>query len=210
MREEKNMKVQMNRNLVVNRHSMFLPKSKGELFYDYPELRRTEEFKTMAGPDILFAFFIGHQASPFVIWGENESKRSASIDRAYHGFISKDKYNSLLQGNYTDKMRDAIEKMRSYKLGARIRILKIAEAMLENWESIAKIKIDPAKIDADALKEYKGYVDATEKILKNIPELLERVEESYSISINEEAEEESEMIGVIDMWHEEDAKFKIA
>jgi len=196
------------RGLVVHRYSMFHPANPKELFHDYPELRKIDEIRSMNPEDVVFCWYMGHPSSPIVLWTKEDSKSMYAIKNSY-GAISERKYNMLVGLNFTEEFKIAIEKMMSFKVGTRARLLKILESTLHNWESIANVEIDLVKLaEGDNIKDVKDYILATREIFKQMPELLEQAEQGYSLKINNNADDESDLIGMLDDWHDENARTK--
>lgn len=190
----------------VHRYSMFLPLNPKELFADYPELRKYDEFKSLDPADVTFCWFMAHASSPISHWEKEDQKVIFAVKRSYIGKISTNKYNDLVGQNFSEKMKNAMEKMSSFRPGTRARILKILETTLLNWESIANVKIDlEALAKGDNIKDIRDYITTTKEIYKQIPELLEQAEQGFSIVLNDDADDESDYIGLLDDWHDENA-----
>lgn len=198
---------QVKEEMLLSRYSMFLPKSVKEIFHDYPELKKHDEFKRMSQSDAVFCWYMGHRASPICHWEPEDRKVSFAIKNSYLGKLAPEKYNRLMDMNFSEEIREGIERMRTFNLSARIRFLKISETVINSWEEIANTKIDFSRLsEGDNIKEAKEYVNSTKAIITEMPKLLDQLEQKYSINLNEDADDESDKIGFLDDYHDTNAK----
>ena len=111
-----------------------------------------------------------------------------------------------MSGKMPEKVKIAIGRMRSFKIGPRVMAKRMMENTLNNWREITDIDASDdsyfvGKDGVDWTKK-KAFIEAGATISKNIGSLLSQVEGSYAVSEKEQEKEESDFNDLIDEFHD--------
>lgn len=201
------------KNAYLSDYSLFRPISARGLLNDYPELNEMPEFKKLSKVELLFTWYFANEASPFFDM-DNEFER-AKNSLKYALYVAQDnsvtrtireQYSSL---EFSERVSSAIVKMKTFKLGPRVRAKKMVDNILNNFEKIIKMDIESSEFQKDGEKDFdkiKKYVDSATSISKNIPDLISMAESGFAVAKRGEETTDSEVEGggsLIDQWHEE-------
>ena len=188
------------------KYSMFYPKSKHGLLLDYPELAKNETFKNLGKEDLLFVWYMACKSSPFSKEENPRILREKSMNESYsHNALNRvrEKY---LAGDFPEKIRYAIQEMRKFEVGPRVRAKKMVETILGNYEKLididTKTEFITDKGDVDWSKK-KAYIDACKTVSSNLPTLISQAEGGFSLSEAEEGKEiEINSEDLVDKFHQ--------
>ena len=180
----------------IKNFSMFYPRTKNGLLYDYPELRKIESFEKLNRTEMLFVWFYACKASPFS-YEEDEKVKieealKASYGRSYRGVFSK-----YVVGDFPEKTRAAIADMRKFEVGPRVKAKMMVEKIMQNYEEIIDVDVRAEFINKDGDVDWtkkKAYVDACATIATKLPMLIGQAEGSFGISVKEEGDTSEEEI----------------
>jgi len=206
--DEQNVVVQ---DITISDFSIFMPKTSSSVFSDYPELKQYPEFKVLTNNDMLFVWYMACQASPLHKITSDAKRAKYAVEFAYRNVLSKEldrkKLANLEAGHWGDKIADAIQRMRSFRIGPRIRALQILEKGFENLEKIINTDASDQTLFQNANGEfdfgkYKAFVDCVEKATKMMPDLIKQIESGFSVVRKEEEAQEFDM-SFLDGFHEE-------
>jgi len=145
----------------------------------YPELAKEKEFEGISPNDLKFAWYYAvHFAN-----AREPARTNKSIQFGYFNAIDPGEERKLRNGNFSDKIKRAIAKFRTYDLDARREATLIAQVSLYNDRKILDIDIDElvdeeGKRDWDSLKKY---VDIKRTILNDLPEKIALVESGFGV-----------------------------
>jgi hypothetical protein len=201
------------KNAYLSDYSLFRPISVRGLLNDYPELNDVTEFKKLSKVELLFTWYFANEASPF--YDQDDEFERAKNSLKYALYVAQD--NSVTRAirqqyatlEFPEKVASAILKMKTYKLGPRVRAKKMVDNILNNFEKIIKMDIDSEEFKKDGEKDFdkiKKYVDSATNIAKNIPDLISMSESGFAVAKRGEEMSDSEVDGggsLIDQWHEE-------
>lgn len=199
------------KNLEINSFSLFAPRTKTGLLFDYPELRDVEEFKSLSVSNLLFVWYFSCEASP-IISVKNEKDRATKavqfISELNDSYFTGSERVRFLGLDFPVKVELAMRKMAHYRMGPRIRAKKMVESIMSNYEKFINVDVagedflgEDGKQDFDKIAKY---VTASSTVTKNIPGLIQQSEGGFSIkerggsSSAEEDEDES----LMDDFHE--------
>lgn len=174
----------------INQYSLFAPKSKSGLHFDYPELKDVPEFKSLSVEDTLFAWYFGCEASPVANVKDQQLKVDKIIEfmhRINDGYFDNSKKKSQYRNlNFPEKVEIAIQKMAAYRMGPRVRGKKMIDQVLSNYENIISMDINSADFRTeDNEKDFdkiKKYVDSSSTIMKNLNSLIQQSEGGFAVT----------------------------
>ena len=192
----------------ISEYSLFKPKSSRGLKHDYPEFTNIEEFKSLNTADLLFVWYYSCEVSPLVKEFPSDSKRVKKAMKVAYANKPLDhakqaKFEAL---KFTDKIKSAIDKMSSFRVGPRIRAKLMMEKVMKTYEDIVDVDVEQYFKNKDGEVDFtkkKAYVDATATISKNMPTLISQLESGFGVS--EEKTSDGIMVGgesLLETFHE--------
>ncbi len=155
---------------------VFLP-SKRDMKTDYPELARVIEFKDLTNKEMVFVWFHSNQTSPYFEM-EAKHKTALSIKEAWGDKLTREDIDAYLDGNFPEKIRLALERMKKYKPSVRMKALMMQEKTMADYQIILAKNISGLEPKAQS-----DYIDMINKINKALPELINSIEEGFGIKI---------------------------
>jgi len=157
----------------------------------YPELARTTEFESLSGTELMFVWHYANATSPLIDLDENTRVKEA-LGRS--GFMpSPTEKEKLLKLQFGERLEHAIEKMGTFNPGVRYFGWKSLKTIFSQYQEIAQMS-------PDELGELDDYVNITTKIAKAMPDLMEKLEEGFGISMSA-TEEEEEGTAMLRDWN---------
>lgn len=170
-------------------YSVFKPTSKRGIFNDYPELRHFEAFQQIEANPMLFVWYFACESSPYFKITDDRERAKLSIEES---FIKKGKkkisdkdIQKMIAGEFSTKMTVAIEEMKRFKVGPRVRALMMVEKGFSNLSEIIDVDIKDKKIfESDGeidFAKYKSYVDTVAKAVDLIPKMINQLEGRFSL-----------------------------
>lgn len=201
----------------ISEYSVFRPKSSRMLYEDYPELAKIKLFKDLNRFDLLFVWYYACEASPLFKITDNRTRVEECLKLTYFSGGNK-KMDSLLKERYLacrfpEKIENAIEIMKNFRIGPRVRAKMMAEKAFENIEKILDIDASDDKhfLNKENEVDYskkKSYVDTVARAIDMLPKLINQIEESFGISdkkgTENQLEEAFEGDSIADMFHEQE------
>ncbi len=182
---------------VVDRLSMFTPKSNQSLRSDYPELNKNKAFIGLNKNEMFFCWYFACKSSPLIREEDPRKRAEAAIYFSY----PKDKRDQIARayssGNFPEKLKIAIDEMRKYEPGPRIRAKMMVEKIMQNYEKIISIEIDGNTEfknkdgEVDWAKK-KSYIDTCSVVAKNLSLLISQSEGSFGITEEKDGESYNE------------------
>lgn len=173
--------------------SIFHPKGKTRIVYDYPELQQFDSLKSLSNSnDFVFVWYYACKASPYYESKNQVSKVQCCIKKAYGKKLTEGKRNQLISGDFPEDIRKAIRDVESFEPGARIRAKIMAEETLAKLEAIVMEDVSPSDfLKDDGTIDYtakKAYAATLISINKDIPELISQIERGYGTSFIDKAD----------------------
>ena len=187
------------------KYSIFFPKSSRGLTADYPEFKKIREFKDINSTELLFVWYFSCEASPFMGIVDDKERIKAALFEAFKKPDVKTQ-EQYLANRFPEKVKIAISRMRSFKIGPRVMAMRMMENTLNNWREITDIDASDdsyfvGKDGVDWTKK-KAFIEAGATISKNIGSLLSQVEGSYAVSEKEQEKEVSDLNDLIEEFHD--------
>lgn len=192
----------------LSQYSLFNPQTVRGLKYDYPELSKVEEFKSLNTNDLLFVWYFACEVSPLMKEHPADSKRvKEALKEAYKNkAVDSSKRANFEALNFPEKIKTAINKMSSYRVGPRIRAKLMVEKIMKTYEDIVDVDVKTYFLSKEGEVDFtkkKAYVDATSTISKNMPTLISQLESGFGVS--EESSSDGIMISeesLLEDFHE--------
>jgi hypothetical protein len=198
--------------------SLFVPKGKISLVSDYPELKKNRYLDNLRREVLLFCWYLGCEGSPAFDYynsGDAKDKKAALIFAKEHSDIKMADHEwdrvmkeLVLPANYTK----GIQEFNSFKVGPRVRMMRMVEHMLDNFEKVIRVDINSPEFhildkDGNSLgeKDYgkvKQYTDTCINIRNKFSEILAQAEQGFGISDVKEDEKNEVGQSFLDLKHE--------
>ena len=172
----------------------------------YPELKRTPEFESLRGTELIFVWYFANATSPIVDITDDNKR----VKEALHlSALTPEpvEYENILQLNFTERMEAAIEKMGFYQPGARYYGFKSIKAIFDQYQEIAQMGTAAFKKSTGSGEEkteevdYNAYTNTTTKISAELPKLIARMEEGFGLTITGASEAEEEGQSLLRPWN---------
>ncbi len=191
------------------KYSMFFPKSRRKLIDDYPELGKIDAFSKLNRSEMLFVWYYACQASPYYDQDDFGRIIELCIRKSFGKSVGRNRKERFMSGNFPEKIVTAIEAMKRYEVGRRVRAKRMVEKILENFETLVYVDVESDTQFEDANGEVnvakkKSYVDLCVNISKQMSNLLAQVEEGYGVISLDGYESEAEGSSLIEGYHQRD------
>lgn len=197
----------------LNKYSLFTPRSRRSLILDYPELGKYKELLDLSKIDLLFVWYYACEASPYSSTQTDQDRaiKASAVTYRRNKQISEDKILAIEDLNFDDKLAMAIEKMESFRMGPRVRMRKMVDNMLSNYEKIINVDIsgeefqnEDGEKDLDKIKDYSAI---SKLVLASMNDILSKSEDHFGTTDNGVDDDiENLAIGntsVLDYFHEQ-------
>ena len=202
----------------VSDYSLFVPRGKASLIQDYPELKKNVFLNTLPKAKLLLCWYLGCEGSPCYDYYNSDNAKEIkaaikfAIDKSNVKLSDSEKKDYIENGFLHSEIKKGIEIFSNFKLGVRIRLKKMIESMLNNFEKV--INVDVASPDFNVIdrdgentgeRDYdkiKKYTDTCISIRNKFSEILEQAEQSFGVSDIEEEERFEVGQSFIDLKHE--------
>jgi hypothetical protein len=177
---------------------LFGPKNEKDLKRQYPELGNVAEFQKLTIGELLFVWWYSNPTSPLVTDNNVSDKIRVgyAYEEAFKSHPDEDRKKNYFSLNFPDRIRLAIDKMKSFNPSARIRSRMIVEKILENFELMVNVDIDDfvtidEKTNAREINftARNNYVNSCSKISETLPQLIEQVEQGFGVTESKSGEE---------------------
>ena len=160
----------------------------------YPEMKRTKEFESIPGIELIFIWYFANATSPLVDITDKHKKVDEAIRRSGYS-PGPDEHEKLLKLQFPPHIEAAIEKMSSYLPGARYFGWRALKNIFDQYQDIAsrgpesfKKKVGSEENEAGDMVpimeiDYNAYTNTSTKISTAMPGLISSMEEGFGISI---------------------------
>lgn len=204
----------------ISDYSLFVPRGKVSLIQDYPELKKSTYLNSLRKDKLLFCWYLGCEGSPcFEAYNSDDPKdREAALRFAKEKSLIKiDDFTFenefIARNNLSTDIKKGVEIFSNFKLGVRIRLKKMIDSMLNNFEKVVNVDIDSddfnvvgkdgentGERDYDKIKKY---TDTCINIRNKFSEILEQAEQSFGVAEQEQEERFEVGQSFIDLIHEQ-------
>lgn len=164
---------------------IFLPVTGKDMKGEYPELRDVEEFMTLMDVELRFVWMIANKTSPFNCSNElTEISKFTKYEQAmkHSGLakkVSEKTRTEYLQGRFTQKIHDAIQKMQVFNPSLRMRAKIMTETMFNNLEKM--IEVTEEELEKMTVTDKKDYASLCKIVTDSKDVLLPQVENAYGV-----------------------------
>jgi hypothetical protein len=197
--------------------SLFVPRSRSGLMREYPDIGKSEYLKKMRNTKLLFCWYLGCEGSPCFDYYDStnpkDKMRAIVFAKEKSGIkISKDEWDGILETlTLPAEFNKGIEEFGRFRIGPRVRMNRMIENMLLNFESVINVDINGPEFmetnkEGESLgtKDYdkiRKYTETCLKIENSFKELLDEAEKSFGLS-ESKAEEFEAGQSFLDLKHE--------
>ena len=174
---------------------LFSPTGGKDIRLSYPELRLVPEFENVTAKEFTFVW---NYVYMFADVPQDRLRIQKSLFLAFGDTMpinDKEKYKN---GNYPEKVRVAIEKLRIYDLSSRLMARAINQRTLNNYFEYINSKNLTELSEDDASKFIKNSAD----INKELPDLLKAMEHNYGVSDKAFNEFQNEYGSMLDVFQQ--------
>jgi hypothetical protein len=180
---------------------LFGPKNEKDLKRQYPELANTPEYDKLTAGELLFIWWYANPTSPLITDDNVPDKIRVGLayEEAFKSHPNQDRKDKFLSFDFPDRIRLAIDKMKSYNPSARIRSQMIVNKILQNFEAMVNVDTDDFVTESTdekgkIVKEINftarnNYVNSCSKISETLPRLIEQVEQGFGVTESKSGEE---------------------
>ena len=190
------------------KYSMFFPKSRRKLIDDYPELGRIEAFTKLNRTEMLFVWYYACQASPYYDQDDFGRIIELCLRKSYGSKIRPEMKERFISGNFPEKISVAVDVMKRFEVGPRIRAKRMVEKILDNFEVIVNVDVnkDMQFYDNGVISPAKKkiYSETCTHISKQMTTLLAQIEEGYGVIKLDESGSEELGNSFIQDYHQRD------
>ena len=202
--------------------SLFVPRSKLGLLKDYPELKKNRYLSNLRREKLLFCWYLGCEGSPCFDYynsDDPEDRKAALLFVKEHSDLrmSEHEWEGVLRNmTLPADLSKAVYEFGTFRVGPRVRMLRMVENMLNNFEKVINVDINSSEFNvitkegADTgerdYDKVKKYTDTCISIRNKFSELLEQAEKGFGTS--EASEEQKNEVGqsFLDLKHEQNIK----
>lgn len=172
---------------IERKFSLFYPNTTGDIFKDYPHLRKEESFERLNRSEMMFVWYFACKSSPFVRTEDEQHRAKKSAHVAFGQKGIPEAVAKLTSLDFPEKIRAAIDRMSEYEPGPRIRAKMMIEKALTNFEALIDIDVT----DDENFKNKDGEVDMGKKnsyttltinITKALPVLIQQAERGFDVT----------------------------
>jgi len=187
---------------------LYGPKTGKSLLRLYPELAEEKVFKDLSAEDLNFAWYCGNPSSPI----EEDTDDYIRFRMAAGVCIlsAEEKKKQYASGAIPDNVKAAINKMKLYSPDARALAKKMTQKAFHTYQRLLDVDVDKdflvtRKIgrgeDAETITEIdwtgkKSHADTVTKILSELDNLVNKMEQGYGITVDKKGKDESKIRGI--------------
>lgn len=167
--------------LATRRYSMFFPGTRNDLLLEYPELRGIPSIRKAGDKpkDLLFVWYYACKASPAMELVDDKARIEFALKAVWGDPVPKDVHARFISHKWGEEVSAAIDDMRRFELGPRVRAKLLLERALDNMTALVdKSKYEVASMDIDDQKNYTAIVG---KVLSDIMPRIKEMEGNYGV-----------------------------
>jgi len=183
-----------------------MPFNRKSLKTVYPELESHDEFKSLNPAEMLFVWYYACEASPLSNIDKDRDRAEKAIEFSFWAdpkkkLLSDDLASAYKAGRFPDKLSEAIIVMSSFKMGARIRGLKILEKGFQNLEKLICVDESSDVFTSGEVSKQKDYVTMIKSSTELMPKIIEQLEQGFSVKRKNSSDSSIDGISMTDDWH---------
>lgn len=167
----------------LNKYRVFLPQKGQDIKNLYPEVNSYPELSALSNAELLFVWCTSCQDSPFYDYDNEESKMTYAARHVREQY--KDFVMPFSKGGAPQYIKSGMSRMSSFSPDLRRLSLGIMMKTYHSLEEIVNEGVTDHKGDATKMKQY---ADTVVMISKEIPSLVRRIEDLFSMKPDQESE----------------------
>jgi hypothetical protein len=164
----------------------------------YPELSTISEFEDISSKILCFMWWAYNPTSPIYIMktgttGDN-SREAAAIKEVFGDDIAPEYKKKLIEKDFNQKERIAIERMGKFKWDARYRAKQMADKIFDDYENLLNKPInDPIFLDAKGQVDVSNYLKIRNDINKQLEDIIKTKELGFGVTSTKEEKKQKEI-----------------
>lgn len=178
---------------------LFSPTGGKDIRLSYPELRLVPEFENVTAKEFTFVW---NYVYMFADVPQDRLRIQKSLFLAFGDtmpMLDKEKYKN---GNYPEKVRIAIEKLKTYDFSSRLKARYITEKTLNNYiEFLSENKLQDLNGE-NKWDEISKFIKISKDINEALPELLKAMEHNFGVSDKAFNEFQNEYGSMLDVFQQ--------
>lgn len=172
---------------------------------EYPELAKISEFSALNLGELKFVWYYANRTSPYFTAKNGDlNKIKNCIGRSFSGAqkrLSTTEYGRYLEGNFPEKIKNAISVMEAYNPSARTRAKIAIENIFDNLVASLDLDDEMRKSVEKDIDEKKKYIDLSMKVSESLPTVIAQLEEGYGIRTSSFFNGDGGKMSVMDHLH---------
>jgi hypothetical protein len=153
---------------------LFAPNGNRPLTESYPELNEVPVFKEISSRELKFVWYytiLYNNVTP------EKDRIQMAISESYGVIISEEDKQRLINGNWSSKLHEAIDKMSSYDLSPRLKSKLMIEQIFQEYQTILK----EGRASTE-MEEKQKFTALSKTIMENLPMIVKSLETSLGVS----------------------------
>jgi len=199
-------------------YSLFVPKSRSGLASDYPEIKKNKYLSGIRNDRLLFCWFLGCEGSPCYDYYNSDNPKDRKEALLFAKEHSELRFNDYDWKRILEELKapsefiKGIKEFNSFKVGPRVRMMRMVEHMLINFEKIVSIDVNGSEFnitDKDGKdsgeRDYvkiKQFTDTCINIRNKFSETLEQAEYAFGITAVKEDKKAEMGTSYLDRKHD--------
>lgn len=190
---------------------LYGPRNDRSLLQQYPDLKNKPELRERSKGEIYFCWLMGIPGSPVDEEWPIDQRRKIAARMAFPN--DEDKMKAFAFSNLSDEIQSAIRVFERMKPEARMLADRMTQRAFYNFQKMINVDVEKDFLITKKIKgpdgemeeitetdhqSKKAYTDTVDKIMKSLPEMIDRIEKGYGIKEKKKDEEEER---VIDIFH---------
>jgi len=177
---------------------LFGLESGDDLRIEYPELAQIDEFKNLKAKEVRLCWLLGNRTSPLYKLSDKRERLSRALEIVYGKTYAQQKpLRALIDGDIPVEIREAIKKMEEFNPEYRLRAKLLSEYMFETLNEM--VMIGASELATMEVDEKKKYTDLIVKIHSELPDMVNRLEQSYGVRTVERKTNKKVMVNINDV-----------
>ena len=199
-------------------YSLFIPKSRSGLASDYPEIKKNKYLSGLRNDKVMFCWFLGCEGSPCYDYYNSDNPKDKKKALEFAKKHSELRFNDHDWKRILEDLKapaefiKGIKEFNSFRVGPRVRMMRMVEHMLINFEKIVSIDVNGPEFNLTdkegndlGEKDYvkiKQFTDTCINIRNKFTETLEQAEQGFGITAVKEDKKAEMGTSYLDRKHD--------
>jgi len=157
--------------------TLLFPITEKDLRLEYEELGEVEEFKDLSNKEMKFVWFYANQTSPYIQLPAQD--RIIKCLEILKDDLSAEQLEEYYTLSFPPRIEVALEVMIKFNPKLRTEAKNITELIFKNIKKIVAVQPE----DIPDMEEKKKYIAISMDVIKNMPELINQMEQGYGIRV---------------------------